>query len=80
MSVSIHEDNSGALILGQTLPPQYTPRSKHYAIKTVWFREQIVLRGINLIKIETLEQLGDIFTKGLGKIPFKYLRKKLMGW
>jgi len=80
MSVSIHEDNSGALILGQTLPPQYTPRSKHYAIKTVWFREQIVLRGINLIKIETLEQLGDIFTKGLGKIPFEYLRKKLMGW
>ena len=80
MNVSIHEDNSGALILGQTLPPQYTPRSKHYAIKTVWFREQIVLRGIKLIKIETMEQLSDLFTKGLGKIPFEYLRKKLMGW
>ena len=80
MNVSIHEDNSGALILGQTLPPQYTPRSKHDAIKTVWFREQIVLRGIKLIRIETMEQLGDLFTKGLGKIPFEYLRKKLMGW
>ena len=25
MKVSIHEDNAGALILAQTLPPQYTP-------------------------------------------------------
>jgi hypothetical protein len=80
MNVSIHEDNAGALILAQTLPPQYTPRSKHYHIKTVWFREEIVKRGINLVKIETVEQLGDIFTKGLGKVTFEYLRMKLMGW
>lgn len=80
MRVSIHEDNAGALVLAETLPPQFTPRSKHYAIKTVWFREQIVRRGIKLLKIETVEQLGDMFTKGLGKIPFEYLRKKLMGW
>ena len=46
MNVSIHEDNAGALIFSQTLPPQFTPRSKHYAIKTIWFREQIVRRGI----------------------------------
>ncbi len=30
MHVYIHEDNVGALILDDTLPPQYTPRSKHY--------------------------------------------------
>ena len=58
----------------------YTPRSKHYHIKTVWFREEIVKRGIKLLKIDTVEQLGDIFTKGLGKATFEYLRKKLMGW
>ena len=80
MNVSIHEDNAGALILAQTLPPQFTPRSKHYAIKTVWFREQIVQRGIKLLKIDTVEQLGDIFTKSLAKPVFEYLRKKLMGW
>ena len=33
MHVCIHEDNTGALILADTLPPQYTPRSKHYHIK-----------------------------------------------
>lgn len=79
MKVSIHEDNAGALVLAQTLPPQFTPRSKWYAIKTVWFREQIVLRGIKLLKIDTVEQLGDMFTKGLSKVTFEYLRKKIMG-
>ena len=80
MNVSIHEDNAGALILAETLPPQFTPRSKFYALKTIWFREQIVLRGIKLFKIDTIEQLGDIFTKPLPKVTFEYLRKKLMGW
>ncbi len=28
MHVCIHEDDAGALILADTLPPQYTPRSK----------------------------------------------------
>ncbi|EJK55248.1 hypothetical protein THAOC_25034, partial [Thalassiosira oceanica] len=23
------------------LPPEYTPRSKYYAVKTHWFREEI---------------------------------------
>ena len=80
MHVSIHEDNAGALVLGKTLPPQFTPRSKHYAIKTVWFREEIAKRGIELLKIATTEQLGDLFTKGLPRATFEYLRKKLMGW
>ncbi len=67
-------------ILAQTLPPQFTPRSKHYHTKTIWFREEIVQRGIKLLKIVTVEQLGDIFTKGLARPVFEYLRKRLMGW
>jgi hypothetical protein len=66
--------------LAETLPPQFTPRSKHYAIKTIWFREQIVQRKIKLLKIDTVEQLGDLFTKGLPRATFEYLRRKLMGW
>ncbi len=80
MHVSIHEDNAGALVLAETIPPQFTPRSKYYAIKTVWFREEIQKRGVKLLKIETVEQLGDIFTKGLPRATFEYLRKKMMGW
>mmetsp|Transcript_17941 Transcript_17941/g.30302 ORF Transcript_17941/g.30302 Transcript_17941/m.30302 type:complete len:232 (-) Transcript_17941:1082-1777(-) len=80
MNISIHEDNAGALLLASTLPPQFTPRFKWYHIETIWFREEIVKRGILLKKICTTEQLGDIFTKGLSKVVFQNLRKKLMGW
>jgi len=41
MKVSVNEDNLGALVLAETLPPQFTPRSKYYATKTIWFREEI---------------------------------------
>ena len=80
MNFSIHEDNAGALILAKTLPPQFTPRSKYYASKTIWFREEINTRGIKLFKIDTIEQLGGIFTKGLSRENFKYLQKNIMGW
>jgi hypothetical protein len=35
MNVSIHEDNAGDLVLVETLPPQFTPRNKYYAIETI---------------------------------------------
>ncbi len=80
MNVSIHEDNLGALVLAKTLPPQFTPWSKYYTIKTIWFRKEIIKQGIQLQKINTVEQLGDIFTKGLTRVIFEYLRMKIMGW
>ena len=80
MNVSIHEDNSGALVLANTLPPQFTPRSKYYATKTIWFREEIHKRGIKLKKIKTREQLGDILTKGLPQATFEYLQEKIIWW
>eukprot|EP00956_Cyclotella_meneghiniana_P016409 scaffold25911_cov23-Cyclotella_meneghiniana.AAC.4 len=80
MHVQVHEDNVGALTLGRLEPKRMTPRSKHYAIKYHWFREQIGSRNIKLVKVDTHDQLGDIFTKGLGGVPLRHLRLKLMGW
>ncbi len=73
MHIKIHEDNVGTLILGQLEPWQITPRSKHYAVKHHWFQEHLVPCKIQLVKIATKDQLGDIFTKGLDKATFKYL-------
>ena len=80
MKVSIHKDNAGALVLAETIPPQFTPCSKYYAIKTVLFREEIQKQGVNLLKIDTVEQLEHIFTKELPRATFEYLRLKMMGW
>jgi hypothetical protein len=80
MHVRIHEDNVGTLILGKLEPWRMTPRSKHYAVKYHWFCEQIGPCNVELVKIATEDQLGDVFTKGLNKISFKRLQKKLKGW
>ena len=71
MRVSVHEDNSVALVFAETLPPQFTPRSKYYATKTIWFWEKIHKREIKLLKIETSEHLEDMFTKGLARPMFE---------
>ena len=80
MHVCIHEYNLGALVLDQTLPPQLTQASKHYAVKTHWFRERCFDLGIVIQKILTTEQLGDICTKCFPVAILQYLRKKLIGW
>ncbi len=80
MHVSIHEDNAGVLVLAETVPPEFTPWSKHYAIKNIWFWGEIQKCCVKLLKIDMIEQLEDIFTKGLPRAMFEYLRKKMMGW
>ena len=80
MHIRIHEDNAGALVLGKLEPRRMTPRSKHYAVKYHWFREHLSPRNIDLVKIASENQLGDIFTKGLGGTAFKRMRQQLMGW
>lgn len=80
MHVRIHEDNAGALVLGKLEPLRMTPHSKHYAVKYHWFWEQLLPRNIELVKIASENQLGDIFTKGLGPVAFKRMQKQLMGW
>ncbi len=78
--VRVHEDNAGALVLGQLEPRRMTPRSKHYAVKYHWFREHLEPRNIELVKIASAHQLGDIFTKGLTANAFENVRKQMMGW
>lgn len=80
MKITLHEDNSGALILANTIPPEFTPRSKFYALKTIWFREQIALLKIDVVKIETKYQWGDICTKMPPVVTFEFLRELIMGW
>jgi hypothetical protein len=80
MKLLVHEDNSGALVLAKTLPPQFTSQSKYYAIKNIWFCKKIHKGCIQLLMINTVKQLGEIFTKGLVQVIFEYNWKKIIGW
>ena len=81
--VTVWEDNMGCLTLANLDPGQNTPRSKFYDSKVHWFRSHLKKEGKDSIlvkKIDTEEQLADLFTKPLSREIFVRLRKKLMGW
>ena len=80
IKVSIQKDNAGDLLLLNTLPPQLTPHSKYYASKRIWFHENIQNHGIKNMKIDTVEKLGYMFTKGLKIVTFGNLRKNIIGY
>ena len=66
-------------MLAQTLPSDFTPVSRYYAMRTGGFCKEIQKRGVKLLNIDTEEKLSDIFTKGLHCPQFEYFRKILVG-
>jgi hypothetical protein len=38
------------------------------------------VKRVKIVKIDSKNQLGDIFTKGLPRPAFEHLRRLLMGW
>jgi hypothetical protein len=75
----VFEDNNGALTLANA--PKMNPRTKHIAIKYHHFREKVgTEKGIEIVKIDTKEQIADGLTKGLAREQYEYLRKKMIGW
>ena len=77
---TVWEDNVGALTLANLEPGQSTPRSKFYDVKVHWFRQHLQPGILEVLKIDTENQLADIFTKPLVREIFERLRYKLMGW
>ena len=73
----VFEDNDGALTLANA--PQMTPRTKHIALRYHHFREEVRAGRVHVLPIASIDQIADIFTKGL-KNNFANLRMKLMGW
>jgi len=74
----VWEDNNGALALA-TNPTKISVRTKHMAIKYHFFR-QFIGDKICVLKVDTKEQLADLFTKRLPLDSFRALTNKLMGW
>ncbi len=70
MHISINEDS--ALVLANTNPLKYTPHSKQNAIRTT----QKIRHGIGIMKIDTKDQLGGVFTKSISQANFK----KILDW
>ena len=65
--------------------PWITPQSKFFAVKLYFFCEHVKTESspqgkIHIHKVDTVNQLGDIMTKGLVEDKFRPLRDSLMSW
>ena len=74
----VFEDNNSCISLATS--EKFSPRTKHIALKYHHFRRYITDKLIDILPIDTKEQLADIFTKPLDEALFLYLREKQSGW
>ena len=61
----VFEYNDACCKLSSSTMPKMTPRSKHIAVKYHWFKEKLEELKIEILQVDTKEQLADIFMKGL---------------
>ncbi len=69
-------DNIGAITLASN--PVCHAQMKHIEIDYHFVHEKVVRNGISIKYIFTVDQVADIFTKGLTSARFLLLRDKLM--
>ena len=71
----IYCDNINASALASN--PIYHTRMKHVEVDYHFIREEFIRGDIQVRFVGTIDQLADIFTKGLGKMRFQPLMTKL---
>jgi len=73
--VRIYEDNLGAICIAKL--GNFTKKSKHIEVHYHFVHEAVERGQVEVIKVKSLDNLADIFTKPLGKPSFVKLRNLL---
>ena len=73
----IHVDNTGAIALGKN--NMVTKRSKHIDIRYHFTRECFNDGLIDILHVDSEENIADIFTKPLGRPKYQYFGRVLFG-
>ncbi len=67
--VVIYYDNISNILLANN--PVYHARTKHIEVHYHFIREKVLAKEIDLIHVNTEDQVADIFTKDLGTDKLK---------
>jgi len=73
--VVIYCDNISSILLANNLV--YHARTKHIEVHYHFIREKVLAKEIDLIHVNTEDQVADIFTKALGTDKLRKFRKML---
>ncbi len=74
--VVIYYDNISSILLANN--PVYHARTKHIEVHYHFIREKVIAKEIDLIHVNTEDQVVDFFTKALGTDKLKKFRKMLV--
>ena len=74
----VFEDNASCIVMATS--ENVRPRTRHIATKYYRFKDEVRRGKVQVIKVDTKQNISDIFTKSLVKDTFEYLRFRLMGW
>ena len=75
---TVFEDNKGTEELAKIHKSR--PRNKNIAVKYHHFRQAVKDKILHVTRIDTKDQIADIFTKTLPRPRFESLRETIMGW
>jgi hypothetical protein len=73
--IVIYCDNIGSILLANN--PVYHARTKHIEVHYHFIKEKVLAKEIDLIHVNTKDQVVDIFTKTLSTDKLKKFRKML---
>ncbi len=73
--VVIYCDNISSILL--TNNPIYHARTKHIEVHYHFIREKVLAKEIDLVHVNTENQVANIFTKALGTYKLRKFRKML---
>jgi hypothetical protein len=73
--VVIYCDNISSILLANN--PVYHVRTKHIEVHYHFIREKVLAKEIDLIHVNTEDQVASIFTKALGTDKLRKFRKML---
>ena len=65
-------DNQSAIAL--VVNPIYHARTKHIEVDFHFIREKVINKDVEIHYISTLNQVADIFNKGLASSRFQFLK------
>lgn len=68
-------DNNAAMKL--TKNPEFHARTKHIELRHHFLREQVLEGNINVVRVDTKDNLADIFTKPLARAAFESFTTRL---
>ena len=72
---TVHENDTGTLVLANKPPGEMMPMSKHFDCKYHWFCRHLKPRAIEVHKIQTDLHGDGIMTEFLVRVKFEMIRK-----